>query len=165
MEFCYNDISHYNDISYIDENFNEHNLNTHDYEYKENDEIISIKEIPDVYNNDYNLHIIEWLHDFVMDCNFVFTRIDMYTNIIYINIIDRLKEITKNYFEIKEDIDYHSLHYLYNPEDFFDEIFYCRGKTNFWFKKYNEAKELLDKFELMSYTIHNYNTEKEFDNQ
>lgn len=159
MEFCYNDISD------IDENFNEHNLNTDDYEYKENDEIISIKEIPDVYNIDYNLHIIEWLQDFVMDCNFVFTRIDMYTNIIYINIIDRLKEITKNYFEIKEDIDYHSLHYLYNPEDFFDEIFYCRGQNNFWFKKYNEAKELLDKFELMSYTIHNYNTEKEFDNQ
>ena len=32
------------------------------------------------------------------------------------------------------------------------------------FKKQNEATELLDKFELMSYTIYNYAMEKEFDN-
>lgn len=159
MELCYNDVSE------IDENFNEYNLNTDDYDYKENDEELSIQETPDLYNIDYNLHIIEWIHEFVMDCNFVFTRIDIYTNVLYNNIINRLKEITNKYFEIKDDIDYHSLHYLYNPEDFFDEIFYCRGQNKFWFKKYNEAKELLDKFELMSYTIYNYNAEKEFENQ
>lgn len=159
MELCYNNISE------IDENFNEYNLNTDDYDYKENDEELSLQETPDLYNIDYNLHIIEWIHEFIMDCNFVFTRIDMYTNVLYNNIINRLKEITNKYFEIKDDIDYHSLHYLYNPEDFFDEIFYCRGQNKFWFKKYNEAKELLDKFELMSYTIYNYNAEKEFENQ
>lgn len=159
MELCYNDVSE------IDENFNEYNLNTDYYDYKENDEELSLQETPDLYNIDYNLYIIEWIHEFVMDCNFVFTRIDMYTNVLYNNIINRLKEITNKYFEIKDDIDYHSLHYLYNPEDFFDEIFYCRGQNKFWFKKYNEAKELLDKFELMSYTIYNYNAEKEFENQ
>jgi hypothetical protein len=159
MELCYNDVSE------IDENFNEYNLNTDYYDYKENDEEFSLQETPDLYNIDYNLHIIEWIHEFIMNCNFEFTRIDMNTNIIYNNVIDRLKEITNKYFEIKEDIDYHSLHYLYNPEDFFDEIFYCRGQNKFWFKKYNEAKELLDKFELMSYTIFNYNAEKEFENQ
>ena len=120
---------------------------------------------PDIMNIDYNLYVIEWVHEFILNCNFVFTRIDMYTGVLYINIINRLKEITKTYFQIKDDINYHSLHYLYNPEDFLDEIFYCRGKNKFWFKNYNEAKELLDAFELMSYTIFNYNTEKEFDNQ
>lgn len=159
MELCYNDVSE------IDENFNEYNLNTDYYDYKENDEELSLQETPYLYNIDYNLYIIEWIHEFVMDCNFVFTRIDMYTNVLYNNIINRLKEITNKYFEIKDDIDYHSLHYLYNPEDFFDEIFYCRGQNKFWFKKYNEAKELLDKFELMSYTIYNYNAEKEFEIQ
>jgi hypothetical protein len=120
--------------------------------------------VPNITDIDYNLHNIEWIHDFIMDCNFVFTRIDMNTNIIYIHIINRLKEITAKYFEIKDDIGYGSLHYLHNPEDFFDEILYCRGQPKFWFKKYNEATTLLNAFELMSYTIYNYNEEKIFDN-
>ena len=122
------------------------------------------QETPNINDIDYNLHIIEWVHEFIMNCNFVFTRVDVTTILLYMNIISRLKEITHKYMEIKDDIDYHSLHYLYNPEDFFDEIFYCRGQHKFWFKKYNEAKELLDKFELMSYTIYNHASEKEFDN-
>ena len=163
MELCYNDISE------IENNFQDYQINSqeytenNEYEYNENNE--HFQEVPELFDIDYNLHIIEWIHEFIMNCNFEFTRIDMNTNIIYNNVIDRLKEITNKYFEIKEDIDYHSLHYLYNPEDFFDEIFYCRGQNKFWFKKYNEAKELLDKFELMSYTIYNYNAEKEFENQ
>lgn len=161
MEF-YND----DDITTNLEQYEEYKLNDYlesiNHYIKETD---NVEETPNISDIDYNLHIIEWIHEFIMNCNFVFTRIDMNTNIIYIHIINRLKEITKQYFDIKEDIDYHSLHYLHNPEDFFDEIFYCRGQNKFWFKKYNEAKELLDKFELMSYTIYNYNIEKEFDNQ
>jgi hypothetical protein len=163
MEVWFNDIS---DVSEIENNFQDFQINPENYnENNEYEDKEPFQETGDVFDIDYNLHIIEWIHEFIMDCNFVFTRIDIYTNVIYNNIITRLKEITHKYFEIKEDIDYHSLHYLYNPEDFFDEIFYCRGQNKFWFKKYNEAKELLDKFELMSYTIYNYNSEKMFENQ
>jgi hypothetical protein len=158
MELCYNDISE------IENNFQDYQINSQEYtennEYENNEHF---QQVPELFDIDYNIHIIEWIHEFIMNCNFEFSRIDMNTNIIYNNVINRLKEITNKYFEIKEDIDYHSLHYLYNPEDFFDEIFYCRGQNKFWFKKYNEAKELLDKFELMSYTIYNYNAEKEFE--
>jgi hypothetical protein len=155
MEFCNDTIHGYNEYAdeYTGDNTTEHN------NVNENSQ-----ETPDIYNLDYNLYIIEWIHEYVVDCNFVFTRMDMYTNIIYNSIINRLKEVAAKYFEIKEDIDYHSLHYLYNPEDLLDEAFYCRGQNKFWFKNYNEVKELLDKFELMSYTIYNNNNAKLFDN-
>jgi len=152
MELCYDDI------------LQDYKINSEDYSEK-NNEIEVSKETPDLFDIDYNLQIIEWIHEFMMDCNFVFTRIDIYTTVIYNNIIARLKEITKKYFEIKGDIDYQYSYYLYTPEDFFDEIFYCRGQNKFWFKNYNQGKELLDKFELMSYTIYNYNTEKILENQ
>lgn len=158
MEVC-------DDVEYITNNFEQYEISDYLEEInKYIEETDNSQETPNITDIDYNLHIIQWIDEFIKDCNFVFTRIDMNTNLIYINIINRLKEITKRYFEIKDDIDYTSLHYLYNPEDFFDEIFYCRGQNKFWFKKHNEATELLDKFELMSYTIHNYAMEKEFDN-
>ena len=120
MEVWFNDIS---DVSEIENNFQDFQINPENYnENNEYEDKEPFQETGDVFDIDYNLHIIEWIHEFIMDCNFVFTRIDMYTNVIYNNIITRLKEITHKYFEIKEDIDYHSLHYLYNPEDFFDEI-------------------------------------------
>ena len=110
-----------------------------------------------------NLDKINWIKEFISDCNFNFTRIDIETELKYIDVIYDLKNITKQYFEIKENIDYYSLDYLYNPEYFFDTIFYCRGQYKFWFTKYNEGIELLKQFEIMIYTIYNYNNEINFE--
>lgn len=145
--------------------FHRHSIENLEYEDTNEDKNEdATNHINDIVNIDCNLYVIGWLDDFVKNCNFVFTRTDMYSIIIYKNIISRLKDITNVYFNIKDEIDYPSLHYLYYPEDFLDEIFYNRGKNNYWFKNYKEVRELLDTFETMSYTIYNYNSENQFDN-
>ena len=81
MEVC-------DDVEYITNNFEQYEISDYLEEInKYIEETDNSQETPNITDIDYNLYIIQWIDEFIKDCNFVFTRIDMNTNLIYINII------------------------------------------------------------------------------
>jgi hypothetical protein len=130
-----------------------------------------LEEIKYYYYNDqqyaigrHNLHGIEWLRNFLLDANFNRNLVRPDTFLIYVEIINHLKNVTMKYYLLRDEI-YMKIdtELLFNPENFFNEIVFHRYKENFWFVKYKEGTELLDAFEYMLYVIINYIDELEFD--
>ena len=112
----------------------------------------------------HNLHGIEWLRNFLLDANFNRNFVKPDTLLIYIEIINNLKNITMKYYQIRDEMYMKvDTELLFNPENFFNEIVFNRYKENVWFVKYKEGTELLDAFEYMLYVIINYLDDLEFD--
>jgi hypothetical protein len=112
----------------------------------------------------HNLHGIEWLRNFLLDTNFNRNFVKSDTLLIYLEIMNNLKNITVKYYQIRDDIYMKvDTELLFHPENFFNEIILNRHKENYWFGKYKEGTELLDAFEYMLYVIINYLDDLEFD--
>jgi len=112
----------------------------------------------------HNLHGIEWLRNFLLDTNFNRNFVKPDTLLIYVEIINNLKNVTLKYYEIRDDMYMKvDTELLFNPENFFNEIVFNRYKEDYWFGKYKEGTELLDAFEYMLYVIINYIDQLEFD--
>jgi hypothetical protein len=108
-----------------------------------------------------SIHCLEWIDNFLHEYNFNKTFVSLETCDIYNEIMITLKEITIKYFQIKDSIYYENKQYLYNPNEFFDEV--IKNRHNLWFKNKDEAEKLLFAFEYMIYTIVNYLDELDFD--
>jgi hypothetical protein len=66
MEVC-------DDVEYITNNFEQYEMSDYLEEInKYIEETDNSQETPNITDIDYNLHIIQWIDEFIKDCNFVF---------------------------------------------------------------------------------------------
>ena len=108
------------------------------------------------------LHSVEWLKEFLYNCDFS-KKISEETLSIYQETIQLCKHVTYLFFKIKEDIGYRPILFLQNPEYVFDTFFYDRLHGKNMNPMFELAIELTNTFEYMMYVIINYKDELDFD--